>query len=58
MMFPKRNRCAKGQASVAGQFKSLGLSPDMAAKFVPVLTKFVGSKGGASVGSLLAGVLK
>jgi hypothetical protein len=49
---------SSGLASVAAQFKSLGLSPDMAAKFVPVLTKFVSAKGGAAVGSLLAGALK
>jgi hypothetical protein len=30
----------------------------MAAKFVPILTQFVGSKGGSGVGSLLAGALK
>ena len=47
-----------GLASVAGSFKKLGLSPEMAAKFVPVLTKFVESKGGSSVASLLAGALK
>ena len=47
-----------GLASVAGAFKSLGLSPDMAGKFVPVMTKFVESKGGTNVGSLLAGALK
>src|SRR5262245_10636867 len=49
---------AGGLASVAGSFKSLGLSPEMASKFVPVLTKFVESKGGANVASLLGGVLK
>jgi hypothetical protein len=47
-----------GLASVAGSFKKLGLSPDMISKFVPILTNFVSNKGGASVGSLLAGVLK
>jgi hypothetical protein len=47
-----------GLASVAGPFKKLGLSPDMAAKFVPVLTQFVGAKGGAGASSLLAGALK
>jgi hypothetical protein len=47
-----------GLASVAGPFKKLGLSPDMAAKFVPVLTQFVQSKGGAGVAGLLAGALK
>ena len=47
-----------GLATMAGPFKKLGLSPDMAAKFVPILTQFVQSKGGASVASLLGGVLK
>ena len=47
-----------GLAPVAGSFKSLGLTPDMAAKFVPILTNFVGGKGGASTASLLAGALK
>src|SRR5215510_4253176 len=46
---------AGGLASTAGAFKALGLSPDMASKFVPILTSFVSSKGGANVGSLLAG---
>ena len=49
---------AGGLASVAGSFKALGLSPDMVSKFVPVLTQFVQSKGGANVGSLLAGAFK
>ena len=47
-----------GLASVAGPFKKLGMSPDMIAKFVPVLTKFVGAKGGSDTASLLAGALK
>lgn len=47
-----------GLAAVAGPFKKLGLSPEMAAKFVPILTQFVQSKGGASVASLLGGALK
>ena len=49
---------AGGLAAVASSFKSLGLPPEMASKFVPILTKFVEGKGGASVGNLLAGVLK
>jgi hypothetical protein len=49
---------ASGLASVTNQFKSLGLSPDMVAKFVPILNKFVGSKGGAAVEKLLASALK
>jgi hypothetical protein len=47
-----------GLAPLAGSFKSLGLSPDMAAKFIPVLTNFVGAKGGAGTASLLTGALK
>jgi hypothetical protein len=49
---------AGGLASVAGSFKTLGLSPGMASKFVPIMTKFVEAKGGAGVGSLLTGALK
>jgi hypothetical protein len=49
---------AGGLASVAGSFKSLGLSPDMAAKFIPIMTKFVNVKGGAEVASLLGGAWK
>jgi Protein of unknown function VcgC/VcgE (DUF2780) len=49
---------AGGMASAATSFQKLGLSPDMATKFVPVLTQFVQSKGGSRVGSLLSGALK
>jgi hypothetical protein len=45
-------------AQVAGAFQSLGLSPSMAAKFVPVMSKFVQTKGSAKVASLLTGALK
>ena len=45
-------------ASVASSFKSLGLSPKMAVKFVPIMTQFVNIKGGSAVGNLLGGVLK
>jgi hypothetical protein len=47
-----------GLSSLVGPFKSLGLSPDMIGKFVPVLTQFVDAKGGSSVSKLLAGALK
>src|SRR3954463_6365445 len=47
-----------GLASVADSFKSLGLSPKMAVKFVPIMTQFVKVKGGAAVGTLLTGALK
>jgi len=45
-------------ASVAGSFKELGLSPSMAVKFVPIMTKFVDLKGGAGVAKILSGALK
>ena len=45
-------------AALAGPFKSLGLSPEMAPKMIPILTKFVGARGGTDVGSVLAGALK
>ena len=45
-------------AQVAEAFRKLGLSPEMAGKFVPVMTKFVESKGGASTASLLEKALK
>jgi hypothetical protein len=47
-----------GLAAAASSFSKLGLSPEMVSKAVPVLTQFVTKKGGANVGSLLAGVLK
>jgi hypothetical protein len=49
---------AGGLATAASAFSSLGLSPDLVGKAVPVLTSFVSKSGGANVGSLLAGVLK
>jgi hypothetical protein len=45
-------------AEVAGAFHKLGLSPEMAGKFVPVMTKFVESRGGLSTASLLEKALK
>ena len=47
-----------GLASVAGQFSSLGLSPDMAGKFVPVVLDYAKSTGGENTMNLLQGVLK
>ncbi len=43
---------------VAEAFHKLGLSPEMAAKFVPVMTKFVEVRGGSSTASLLEKALK
>src|SRR5262245_6854657 len=45
-----------GLASAASAFSKLGLSPDLIAKAVPILTSFVTKSGGANVGNLLAGV--
>jgi len=49
---------AGGLAAAASAFSKLGLKPELVARAVPVLTSFVTKSGGASVGSLLAGVLK
>jgi hypothetical protein len=49
---------AGGMVSAATSFQKLGLSPDMASKFVPILTQYVQSRGGANVGSLLSKGLK
>ena len=49
---------AGGLAAAAGAFQKLGLSPDMVSKFVPILTQFVGAKGGSGVAALLGGALK
>jgi hypothetical protein len=49
---------AGGLAAAASAFKSLGLSPDLVSKAVPVLTSFVSKSGGANVASLLTGALK
>jgi hypothetical protein len=49
---------ATGLASLAGPFKSLGLSPDMAVQMIPLMTKFVSNRGGTDVGNILAGALK
>ena len=49
---------AGGLASAAAAFSQLGLSPDLVAKAIPVLTSFVTKSGGANVGNLLAAALK
>jgi len=45
-------------AEVAEAFHKLGMSPEMAGKFLPIMTKFVETKGGASTASLLEKALK
>ena len=47
-----------GLTPAAGSFQNLGLSPEMAGKFVPVLINYVQSRGGLSTGALLAKVLQ
>jgi Protein of unknown function VcgC/VcgE (DUF2780) len=47
-----------GLSSLAGSFSKLGVSPEMATKAVPIVTDFIGKKGGADMGKLLAGALK
>ena len=43
-----------GLTGVAQSFQKLGLKPDMVKKAIPVLTNFVGKKGGADLAKLLA----
>jgi hypothetical protein len=45
-------------AQTGSAFKQLGLSPEMATKFLPIMTQFVKVKGGANVAGLLGGVFK
>lgn len=45
-------------AEVVGAFHKLGMSPEMAGKFVPVMTQYVKSRGGLSTASLLEKALK
>lgn len=45
-------------AEAAEAFHKLGLSPDMAVKFVPVMTKYVESRGGSGTAALLEKALK
>ena len=49
---------AGGLTTAAASFTKLGLTPEMVAKAVPVLTAAVTKAGGSSVGNLLAGALK
>lgn len=45
-------------AEVAEAFHKLGMSPEMAGKFVPLMTKYVKARGGLSTASLLEKALK
>jgi Protein of unknown function VcgC/VcgE (DUF2780) len=45
-------------AEAAEAFHKLGLSPEMATKFVPIMSKFVQTKGGSSTAALLEKALK
>jgi hypothetical protein len=47
-----------GLASLAGAFKTLGLTPDMAVKMAPSLINFVKGRGAGEAAGLLAGILK
>jgi hypothetical protein len=49
---------AAGLAAAASAFSKMGLSPNLVAKAIPILTAFVTKSGGANVGNLLASVLK
>jgi hypothetical protein len=45
-------------ASAATAFQKLGLSPSMVQQFLPIITSFLQSKGGANLASLFSGALK
>ena len=45
-------------AALAGGFSQLGLNPNMASKFIPIILSFTQSKGGDQIKDILAGVLK
>ena len=45
-----------GLASLTSSFESLGLSPDMASKFVPIVSDYVGSASGDQAMALLKGL--
>ncbi len=47
-----------GVASLAGPFSQLGMSPDMAGKFLPIVLQYAQSTGGDSAMSLLASAFK
>jgi hypothetical protein len=43
-----------GILSLGNSFKALGMSPDMATKFAPVMQQYLGSKGGSGVASIFS----
>jgi hypothetical protein len=43
---------ASGLLSLGSSFKSLGLSPQMATQFAPVIQKYLSSKGGSGIASI------
>ena len=49
---------ATSAVQLATSFKSLGLSPAMATKMMPILQNYVGARGGSSTAGLLTGLLK
>ena len=49
---------AGGMGTVLEQFKALGLSSEMVGRFMPVISKYVESKGGKTLASLLTSAWK
>jgi hypothetical protein len=49
---------ASGLSSLASGFKLLGLDSGMIARFLPIISSFLESKGGASAKALLEKVLQ
>ena len=50
-------QAAGGMGALSESFSSLGMSPDMVGKFIPVVLDYAQSKGGDAVMSLLKGAL-
>lgn len=48
------SKATTGLLSLGGSFKSLGLSPQMATQFAPVIQQYLSHKGGSGVASIFA----
>ncbi len=57
-MFGGGGSSLEGLASLASSFSQLGISPDMANQFVPIILDYVKINGGETASNLLAAVLQ
>jgi hypothetical protein len=53
----EQSKSTAAMSSLAGSFSQLGMKPDMAGKFIPIILEYSQSKGGTAVMTLLKGVL-